>query len=111
VESREVYGVELLGPVSRHNQWQAKAGKGYDQSGCALDCETQTATCPQGHQSVHWLERTDQHGHPHLLIRFDQFGEVNFCSEYSGLRSTPGSSLKHLLLALAIQPRGFVQMG
>lgn len=72
VESRELYGVELLGPVSRNNQWQAKAGKGYDQSGFALDFETQTATCPQGHQSVHWLERTDQHGHPNLLIRFDQ---------------------------------------
>ncbi len=72
VESRELYGVELLGPVSRNNQWQAKAGKGYDQSGFALDFETQEATCPQGHQSVHWLERTDQHGHPNLLIRFDQ---------------------------------------
>ena len=72
VESREVYGVELLGPVSRNNQWQAKAGKGYDQSGFALDFETQEATCPQGHKSVHWLERTDQHGHPNLLIRFDQ---------------------------------------
>lgn len=59
-------------PVSRNNQWQAKAGKGYDQSGFALDFETQEATCPQGHTSVHWLERTDQHGHPNLLIRFDQ---------------------------------------
>jgi len=47
VESRELYGVELLGPVSRNNQWQAKAGKGYDQSGFALDFETQEATCPQ----------------------------------------------------------------
>lgn len=72
VESRELYGVELVGPVSRNNQWQAKAGKGYDQSGFALDFETQEATCPQGHKSVHWLERTDQHGHPNLLIRFDQ---------------------------------------
>src|SRR5690348_3863995 len=39
VESRELYGVELVGPVSRNNQWQAKAGKGYDQSGFALDFE------------------------------------------------------------------------
>jgi transposase len=43
-----------------------------DQSGFALDFETHEATCPQGHKSVHWLERTDQHGHPNLLIRFDQ---------------------------------------
>ena len=72
MESRELYGIELVGPGSRNNQWQAKAGKGYDQSGFALDFETQEATCPQAHTSVHWLERTDQHGHPNLLIRFDQ---------------------------------------
>jgi len=39
VESRESYGVELLGPVSRNNQWQAKAGKGYDLSGFEVDKE------------------------------------------------------------------------
>jgi transposase len=64
--------LSLVGPVSRNTQWQAKAGKGYDQSGCALDFETQEATCPQGHTRVHWLARTDQHGHPNLLIRCDQ---------------------------------------
>jgi transposase len=71
VESREQHGIELLGPVSKNNQWQAKAGKGYDQSGCSVDFESKEATCPQGQKSVHWLERTDQHGHPNLLIRFD----------------------------------------
>ena len=71
VESREQYGIELVGPVSKNNQWQAKAGKGYDQSGCSVDFEIKEATCPQGQKSVQWLERTDQHGHPNLLIRFD----------------------------------------
>ena len=71
VESRERYGIELVGPVSNNNQWQAKAGKGFDQSGLSVDFEIKEATCPQGQKSVHWLERTDQHGHPNLLIRFD----------------------------------------
>ncbi len=71
VESREQYGIELVGPVSKNNQWQAKAGKGYDQAGFSVDFEIKEATCPQGQKSVHWLERTDQHGHPNLLIRFD----------------------------------------
>jgi transposase len=71
VESREQYGIELVGPVSKNNQWQAKAGKGYDQSGFSVDFEIKEATCPQGQKSVPWLERTDQHGHPNLLIRFD----------------------------------------
>ena len=70
-ESRECYGVELLGPVSRNNQWQAKAGKGYDLSGFAIDFATKEATCPQGHTSIYWKEMRDQHGHPKLYIRFD----------------------------------------
>ncbi len=72
VESREQYGVELLGPVSRNNQWQAKAGKGYDLSGFEVDFAAREATCPQGHKSIHWSEMRDQHGHPKLYIRFDE---------------------------------------
>ena len=71
VESRESYGVELVGPVSRNNQWQAKAGKGYDLSGFEVDFVAKEATCPQGHTSIYWSEMRDQHGHPKLYIRFD----------------------------------------
>lgn len=71
-ENRERYGVELLGPVSRNNQWQAKAGKGYDLSGFDVDFAAREATCPQGHKSIHWWETHDQHGHPKLSIRFDE---------------------------------------
>lgn len=72
VESRESYGVDLLGPVSRNNQWQAKAGKGYDLSGFEVDFVAREATCPQGHTSIDWKEMRDQHGHPKLYIRFDE---------------------------------------
>lgn len=72
VESRERYGVELLGPVSRNNQWQAKAGNGYDLSGFDVDFVAREATCPQGHKSIDWKEMRDQHGHPKLYIRFDE---------------------------------------
>lgn len=72
VESRESYGVDLLGPVSRNNQWQAKAGKGYDLSGFEVDFAAKEATCPQGHTSIDWKETRDQHGHPKLYIRFDE---------------------------------------
>jgi transposase len=72
VESRERYGAELLGPVSRNNQWQAKAGKGYDLSGFEVDFAAREATCPQGHKSIDWKEMRDQHGHPKLYIRFDE---------------------------------------
>jgi transposase len=72
VESQKLHGIELLGPVSANHQWQAKAGEGYDQTGFSVDWEAKEATCPQGQKSVHWRERTDQHGHPNISIRFDR---------------------------------------
>ena len=72
VESRSSYGVDLLGPVSRNNQWQAKAGKGYDLSGFEVDFEAKEATCPQGQKSIDWKEMRDQYGHPKLYIRFEE---------------------------------------
>ena len=71
-ESRESSEVELLGPVSRNNQWQAKAGRGSDLSGFAVDFAAREAPCPQGHRSIDWKEMRDQHGHPKLSIRFDE---------------------------------------
>jgi transposase len=72
VQSRQTHAIVLLGPVSRNNQWQAKAGQGYDRSGFSIDWEAHEATCPQGNKSVYWRERTDQHGHPNISIRFDR---------------------------------------
>lgn len=72
VESRESYEVELLELVSRNNQWQAKAGKGYDLPGFEVDFASREAICPQGHRSIDWKELRDQHGHPKLYIRFDE---------------------------------------
>ena len=70
VQSREQYGVEVIGPVSRNNQWQAKAEAGYDLASFTLDWQKQQATCPQGKTSVKWTPRVDQHGHPKVAIRF-----------------------------------------
>ena len=69
--SREQYGIEVIGPVSQNNQWQAKAGAGYELASFHIDWQKQQATCPQGKQSVKWTPRTDQHGHPsRIAIRF-----------------------------------------
>ncbi len=82
VESRERYAIVLLGPVSKNNQWQAKAGQGYDRSGFSIDWEAKEATCPQGKKSVYWRERTDQHGHPNISVRFDRH-QCRHCSTRS----------------------------
>lgn len=70
LQSREQYGVEIIGPVSRNNQWQAKADAGYDLASFTIDWHKQQAICPQGNVSVKWTPRVDQHGHPKVAIRF-----------------------------------------
>lgn len=70
LHSRERHGIEIIGPVSQNNQWQAKAGDGYDLASFHIDWHSQQATCPQGKVSVKWTPRTDQHGHPKIAIRF-----------------------------------------
>jgi transposase len=70
VQSQQRYEVELVGPVSQNNQWQAKTGQGYDLASFTFDWQGKYAICPQGQQSVKWTERTDQHGHPRLSVRF-----------------------------------------
>lgn len=70
LQSRERYGIEVIGPVSQNYQWQAKAGDGYDLASFSIDWPNQRAICPQGKESVKWTPRTDQHGHPKIAIRF-----------------------------------------
>jgi len=70
LQSRDRYGIEVIGPVSQNHQWQAKAGEGYDLASFSIDWQKQQATCPQNKESVKWTPRTDQHGHPKVAIRF-----------------------------------------
>jgi transposase len=70
LQSRDRHGIEVLGPVSQNNQWQAKDGQGYDLASFTIDWNKQQATCPQGKESVKWTPRTDQHEHPKIAIRF-----------------------------------------
>ena len=44
-QSRRQYGVELVGLVSQNNQWQAKAGQGYDQTSFTLDWQARRLCC------------------------------------------------------------------
>jgi transposase len=40
--------MELVGPISQNNQWQARAAQGYDLASFEIDWEAKLATCPQG---------------------------------------------------------------
>jgi sulfur relay (sulfurtransferase) DsrC/TusE family protein len=69
LQSREQYEIEVIGPVSQNNQWQAKKG-GYDVSQFVIDWQAKVAVCPQRKTSVKWTPGTDQYGHPNVSIRF-----------------------------------------
>lgn len=56
VRSLQQYGIELLGPASAENSWQARADPGYTQSQFQIDWQQQRVTCPQGKHSQKWQE-------------------------------------------------------
>jgi transposase len=68
--SQRDHNVDLIGPVSGGGSWQAKAGKGFDVTCFAVDWDTQTVTCPQGHTSQNWHSRREKYGHPYFEVRF-----------------------------------------
>src|SRR5579871_1957297 len=72
VTSRQDYGVDVVGPVPINQNWQARAGQGFDVSCFAIDWEARTATCPAGCTSVKWLPTRDRHGQDIINIEFRQ---------------------------------------
>jgi transposase len=70
VNSQKEHQIDLLGPVHRDASWQAKAGEGFDVTGFAINWETQSVTCPQGHPSQSWHVRQDPYGHAIINVRF-----------------------------------------
>jgi transposase len=58
VDSKQKYGVEIVGPVAEDPSWQARSAEGFDKSQFQVDGERKVATCPAGKQSVSWLPST-----------------------------------------------------
>ncbi|GJG88102.1 hypothetical protein tb265_32830 [Gemmatimonadetes bacterium T265] len=63
------YGVALVGPAPKDQQWQAKAREGFATGDFALDWDRQVATCPAGHASTSWTVDHNQ-GREVVHIRF-----------------------------------------
>ncbi|WP_432190252.1 IS1182 family transposase [Streptomyces sp. Tue6028] len=63
-------GVELIGPVNKGNQWQSRTDDAYDNDLFAVDWDTLTATCPQGHRNTWSGTGIDRHGNPRVMFTF-----------------------------------------
>jgi transposase len=69
---RTEHGRDLLGPVMADQRWQEPAANGFAAAQCVIDWDAKYALCPQGQQSVVWLERPDRHGHPAVRLAFSK---------------------------------------
>lgn len=58
VTSVTEHQVQLVGPVELDSSWQARQAQGLALARFGINWEQHTVTCPQGHTSTHWWERT-----------------------------------------------------
>jgi transposase len=70
VESRDDYGVDLLGPTRLDDHWQARAGAGFDAQHFQIDWDQQHATCPAGKTSTGWTPAVDKRGNTVIKVQF-----------------------------------------
>ena len=54
------HGIELIGPVPKDNQWQARTEGAFTVQDFTLDWDQQLATCPAGHTSQSWTADENQ---------------------------------------------------
>jgi transposase len=67
-DSREDYGVELVGPLWEKQTWQHANGYGID--AFMIDWEERRAICPEGKVSQQWSMREPPHDHKLIRVKF-----------------------------------------
>jgi transposase len=70
VQSRDDYGVDLLGPTRLDYHWQARAGAGFDAQHFQIDWDRQHATCPAGKTSISWTPAIDNRKNAVIKVKF-----------------------------------------
>ena len=70
--SRGDHGIDLIGPTASDQSWQGQTANGFAAAQFVIDWDAKRATCPQGQQSVVWMERPDRHGHATVRIAFSK---------------------------------------
>jgi transposase len=70
VDSRQDYGIELIGPTRADNHWQAKEGTGFAAEHFRIDWEQRQAICPEGRVSHSWTPAVDRFKNAVIKIKF-----------------------------------------
>jgi transposase len=69
VQSRDDYGVDLLGPTRLDDHWQAREGAGFDVQHFQIDGDQQYASCPAGKTSISWTPAVDNRGNAVIKVK------------------------------------------
>lgn len=72
LNSKQTYGVELVGPLRPDGGWQAAANNGFGAANFKVDWKACQITCPLGKVSREWKENQDRHGNPIVQARFSR---------------------------------------
>ena len=78
VQSRQEYGIDLLGPTRDNASWQTKVNGAYDIDQFEIDWDHQQVRCPQGKWASAWRERHDPSGRVSIVVQFRQ-GDCQAC--------------------------------
>jgi transposase len=70
VQSRDHYGVDLLGPTRLDYHWHARAGAGFDAQHFQIDWNPHQATCPAGKTSISWTPAIDNRKNAVIKVKF-----------------------------------------
>jgi len=58
VDSKQRYGVTIVGPVADDPSWQARLDGGLTKAAFRVDWDRKVVTCPAGNESISWLPNT-----------------------------------------------------
>jgi transposase len=70
VDSREDFGVDLLGPTRPDYKWQAREETGFAAEHFVIDWDHEVATCPEGKTSISWSPAVDKRTNQVIKIKF-----------------------------------------
>jgi transposase len=101
VESREHYGVDLLGPTRLDYHWQAREGGGYDAQHFQVDWAQQRATCPAGKASISWTPAIDNRKNAVIKVKFSS----KDCQRCDHLSQCIRSTKRYPRRTLTIRPQ------
>jgi transposase len=101
VESRNDYGVDLLGPTRLDYHWQAREGAGFDVQQFQIDWDQHQATCPAGKASISWTPAIDNRKNAVIKVKFSSTD----CRRCDHLAQCVRSTKRYPRRTLTIRPQ------